>query len=70
MPAGRKKMYGPFKRRDAQNFRKSAYKGRMRAYNKVVKKKNRNNFRPFVETLSREITSRNVHQHYKYDTTT
>ena len=74
MPAGRRKMYGPLRKRQAQKFKQSAYRGKMKAYNKVVKKRNRNILRPFTETLTREypraITAGTGEQHFKFHNNT
>lgn len=75
MPAGRK--YKPYPKKPAarRQAKQSAYRNKMRAYNKVAKKKNRNNFRPFVETMFREYPSSRVtpgtgEQHFTYHNTT
>jgi hypothetical protein len=70
MPAGRK-----YVKPKTNQQKRAQYRGKMRAYNKVVKKKNRNRLRPFVETMTREYP-RNTdatggsRQHFKYDNTT
>jgi hypothetical protein len=74
MPAGRRKAYAPLKKRQATKFKQSQYRGKMRAYKKVVKRKNRNNLRPFVETMTREYprvtTAGTGEQHFTYHDTT
>ena len=75
MPAG--KTYKPYPKRGTRRYKKAkqgAHRNKMNAYNKVVKKKNRNSFRPFVETLTREyprvVTAGTGEQHFTYHTTT
>lgn len=70
MPAGRK-----YVKPTTKPQKRAQYRGKMRAYNKVVKKKNRNQFRPFVETMFREYprqtqASGGPRQHFTYHTTT
>lgn len=70
MPAGRK--YKPYPKKGTRRYQTAkgqAYRNKMRAYNKVAKKKNRNNFRPFVETMTRTVDGRTP-QHYKFDNVT
>lgn len=67
MPAGRR-----YVKPKTKPQKRAQYRGKMRAYNKVVKKKNRNQFRPFVETMTREVgrqtqATGGPRQHYKYD---
>ena len=74
MPPGRKYKPYPKKAGARRKIKQSAYRNKMNAYNKVVKKRNRNILRPFTETLTREYpratTAGAGEQHFKFHNTT